>query len=321
MTQQRGSTCVLTFDTEATYKTTPVAPDAVKLPFVSETIEMKRDLVESQTRMTGRNPKRPGRGKVDVGGDISFELAPQYGRFFKHVFGGYGVTGASAPYTHTYKIGDLPAGMVIEKSWPDISKFALYNGCKINAFKMSVAPSGLINCSASIIGAKETVSGTSFDASATDLGHTPFDGFGASIKQGGSTLGIVTKLDLTLDNGLDPDGFVIDGTGERASLPDGMGRATGTVTVLFTATTLYELAIAHTETSLELHLVNGAGTGASAGNEKMSFYLDELVFTPKTPGSSGPKGLLCDLNFIGYYDDDADASALRMVLLSPSATY
>lgn len=321
MTQQRGATGVLTFDTEATYKTTPAAPDAVIIPFKTESLAYNRELIESQTIKTGRNPARPGRGKVGVGGDISFELAPQYGRLLKHIFGSYGVAGGSAPYTHTFKIGDLPVGMTIEKQFADLTKFFLYNGCKINTFKTGANPSGIIDASISIVGAKETVSGTSFDSSATDPGHTPFDGFSASVKQGGSALGSVTKFDFTLSNGLDTDQYVLDGTGLRASMPDGKVSVVGSVSVLFESTTLYELAIAHTETSLEFHYTLGAGTGATAGAEKLSFYFDEVVLKPKTPVISGPKGMICDLDFIAYYNDDADASACRCVLLTPTATF
>jgi hypothetical protein len=96
---------------------------------------------------------------------------------------------------------------------------------------------------------------------------------------------------------------------------------TGTAKILFEDDVLYALAIAHTETTLELHFTKGAGTGASAGNEKMSFYLDEAIFKPQSPVISGPTGLLVELPFEGFYNDDADASALRMVLLSPIATF
>lgn len=321
MTQQRGSTSVLIFDTEATYKTTPAVPDAVIIPFVTESLGLNRELVQSQTRMSGRSNRKPGRGRVDIAGDINFELSPQYGRLLKHIFGSYAVAGGGAPYTHTYKIGDLPVSMAIEKQFADLTKYFLYNGCRINSFKTGAEPSGIIGASVSILGAKETVSGAPFDATATDLGHTPFDGFSASIKLGGSTLATCTKFDFELSNDLDGDMYVVDGTGQRVSLPEGQARVTGSLQALFDSTTLYDLAVAHTETALEFHYTLGAGTGASAGNEKLSFYFDEVVLAPKTPGVNGPKGMLVDLDFVAYLDNDADASACRAVLLTPTATF
>jgi hypothetical protein len=323
MAQQRGSAATIIFDTETTYKTTPAAPDAVLLPFKSESIALDRALVDSATLRSSRQPQQPIRGAVNVGGDISIELAPQYGRLLKHIFGGYGVAGAAAPYTHTYTIGDLPVGMLIEKAFLDLAtdKFFQYSGCKIGSFKVSGKSSGPVDCSVTIMGAKETIATSSFDGTATDLGHTPFDGMSATVKQGGSTLGIATSVDLTLDNSLDGDTYVMDGTGTRYSMPEGQAKVSGKLTTLFESTTLYELAIANTESSLELAFALGAGTGATVGAEKLTFYIDELIFKPKSPTINGPKGLVVDLDFIGYFNNGSGSSAMRAVLLTPTATF
>ncbi len=323
MAQQSGANAVIIYDTETTYKTTPSSPDAMVLPFKSESLRLNRNLISSDTIRSNRNPQAPVRGNVDVSGDITFELSPQYGRLFKHIFGTYSKSGSSAPYTHTYKIGALPVGMCLEKQFTDLgtAKYFLYNGCKVNSFRLSAKPEGMIECTVSLLGAKETINSSSFDSTATDLGHTPFDGFEGSVKQGGSTVGTVTEVDFTLENNLDGNTYVLDGTGQRYSLPEGRAKVTGTVKILFDSDTLYALAVAHTETTLEIHFTKGAGTGASAGNEKMSFYFDEVIFKPQSPVISGPTGLLVELPFEAYYNDDTDASAVRMELLSPTSTF
>jgi hypothetical protein len=323
MAQQRGANVNLVIDTETAYKTAPGSPDGVLLPFTSESVRLNRDLVSSETIRSSRQPQAPVRGNVNVSGDINIELAPQYGRLFKHIFGSYGVTGAEAPYTHTYKIGTLPVGLMLEKQFTDlaVAKYFQYNGCKVGSFKLSAKGQGMIPCSVSLLGAKETESASAHDATLTDNGHTPFDGFEGSVKQGGSAVGTITEAEFTLDNALDGDTYVMDGTGQRYSLPEGKAKVTGSLKTLFLDVTLYDIAVAHTETTLELHFTKGAGTGASAGNEKMSFYMDEAIFKPMSPVVSGPKGVLVELGFEAFYNNDADASALRMVLLSPIATF
>lgn len=323
MSQQSGANAVLIFDTETAFKTTPASPDSHVLPFISESLRMSRNLISSQTLKSNRNPTAPVRGNKEVSGDINFELTPQYGKLFKHIFGNYAVSGASAPYTHTYKIGTLPAGMCIEKQFTDLAtdKYFLYNGCKVNSFKLSAKTEGIISCGVSIMGAKETIGTSSFDATATDNGHTPFDGFEGTAAQGGVSIGNIISIDLSLNNNLDGNSHVMDGTGERKSLTEGKANVTGSISVLFEDDTLYALAVAHTETTLAVHFTKGSGTGASAGNEKISFYMDEVIFKPQAPVISGPSGLLVELPFEAYYNDDADASALRMVLLSPIATF
>jgi hypothetical protein len=323
MAQQSGANARLIFDTETVYKTTPT-PDAMVFPFISESLSLDRAFSQSKTIRSNRNPQKPGRGNMNVAGDIAFELSPQnIGRLGKHIFGSYGVVGSAAPYTHTYKIAALPVGMCIEKQFTDLAvpKYFLYNGCKVGSFKMGTKPDGIIEAGVSIIGAKETIGAATFDATATDNGHTPFDGFEVSIKEGGSALGTGTDFNFSLANNLDDNSYVIDGTGQRYSCPDGAAVVEGSVTCLFLDDVLLAKAIAHTETALELHLTKGAGTGASAGNEKLSFYFDEVVFKPKSPVVPGPTGLVVELGFTAYYNVDADASAIRSVLLSPIATF
>jgi len=322
MAQQSGANVQIIYDTETVYKTAPAA-DAMVLPYTSESVRLDRALKSSETIRTSRQPQAPARGNVNVAGDINFELSPQYGRLLKHILGSLTTTGAAAPYTHTYKIGALPVGMMIEKQFTDLAsaKYFQYNGCKINQFKLSAKGEGFIPCSVSILGAKETEGAATHDATATDNGHTPFDGIEGSVLQGGASLGTVTDIEFALDNGLDGDTYVVDGTGQRYSMREGAAKVTGKINCLFDSVTLYDLAIAHTETSLWLHFTKGAGTGASAGNEKLSFYMDELIFKPMSPVVTGPKGLLVELGFEAYYNDDADASALRAVLLSPIATW
>jgi hypothetical protein len=53
----------------------------------------------------------------------------------------------------------------------------------------------------------------------------------------------------------------------------------------------------------------------------LSFLKDEVIFKPQSPVVTGPKGLLVELGFEAYYNDDADANALRAVLLTPTATF
>jgi hypothetical protein len=322
MAHQQGANVKLVIDTETVYAADPT-PDGMVLPFKSESLRMSRNLISSATIRSGRNPQQPARGNMDVAGEITFELTPQYGRLLKHVFGSYGVAGGAAPYTHTYKIAALPVGMLIEKQFTDLAtaQYFKYNGLRVNNFKLGAKAEGIIECSVGLIGAKETVGTSAYDATLTDLGHTPFDGFECSIKEGGSAIAIVTEIEFTLENNLDGSVFVIGGAGQRASLPAGSVKVSGTLTALFDSVTLYTKATGHTESALEIIFTKGAGTGASAGNEKLTFFMDELIYKPQAPVVPGPKGVMVELPFEAYYDNDADASALRAVLLSPIAAF
>jgi hypothetical protein len=319
-TQAKGIQSRLICDTEDTFKTTPASADAWLLPFVSETLRLSRNLIDSKSIRNTRNPSMPVRGNKDVAGDINLELEPGLGRIFKALLGTVTTTGASSPYTHTFKVGTLPS-LVIEKQFTDLDTplYFLYNGCKINSGKLSLKSEGMVDFSISVIGAGETYTTTSFDASATDNGWSPFDGFSATLKEGGTTISTVSEVDMTIENNLDGSVYVLDGTGTRYSLPEGMVKVSGTIKALFLDASLYAKAINHTESALIITFTKGNG-GGTTGNEKLVITVPELIYQPQAPVIPGPAGLLVELPFIGYYNDDSAASSITMVLSSPMSS-
>ncbi len=321
MSQQQGSNVKILIDTETVFKSNP-SPDAMYLPFVSESIRLNRNLISSNTIRSSRDPQQPVRGNVEISGDITIELAPQHGRLLKHIYGGYAAAITGEMYTHTYKIGSLPVGMVIEKQFTDIdsARYFQYNGCRVNSFRMSAKSEGMIECTVNIMGAKETISVNSMDATPTDLGFTPFEAFEATITKDNVALGGVTEFEFTLENNLDGDNYIIDGTGERDSMPAGAAKVTGTVRAIFDSITLYNIAINNTECSLAIAFTKGTGAGSS-GNEKLTITFDEVIFKPQAPIVDGPTGVMVELPFEAFYRDGTESTAARAVLLSSTAAY
>lgn len=319
-TQAKGSKTKIIYDTELTFKTTPT-PDAHVLPFVSETLKMSRNLIDSKTLRGSRNPRQPATGNQEVTGDITVELDPYMGKMFYNLMGTFSTRGAS-PYSHTFTVNDLPAGISLEKQFLnlDTPQYFLYKGCKVNSCKFSFKPEGYIETVFSFMGASLTVTAASIQSSTvTDYTSTTtaygggFTGFEATIKEGGSTLGIVTQLDLNIENNLDGSVYVIDGTGTRYSLPEGLVKVSGTATCLFDTITQFNKALGNVSSSLQVTLKHGTGAG-SANNEMIDFWIDELVFEPASPVISGPGGILIDLPFTGYYQSGASASAFKIIL-------
>jgi hypothetical protein len=287
---------------------------AIVCPFVSESVRQSRNLMSSNTIRNSRNPSKPVRGNYEVGGDLSFEAHPFIQRLLHYALGSVTSTNNSTYYEHVFKIGTLPS-FAYEKGFTDISEYLIYNGCKVNSLKMSGKAEGFIDGSLSIMGCKETSVTVGFDDNAIDDAFTPFDGFEAVISQGGSPLGTVTDWEFHLENSLDGGSYVIDGTGQRYSLPARRAKVTGKFTTLLESMTLYDLAVANTETTLSIILTKGTGDG-TAGNEKLSIYFDEIVLKPSAPVIPGDQGILVDFEFEAYYENDSDASALRIVLLN-----
>lgn len=228
-------------------------------------------------------------------------------------------TRAASTFNHLITVSELPS-LLIEKGFTDISQFFKYNGCKVNRLSISCKPAGKQDVSIDFAGAKETASGTSFHAAAIDGGHKPFDGFSvASIREGGSTLGIVTDVSISVENNLDTGTYVIGGGGELYSLPDGKAKVSGTLTALFTSLALYNKAIAATKTSLEVVYQLGTGVG-SAGNEYISISIPEMQLSPKSPAISGATGIKIDLPFEGFVDTSLGRSAIEIIVKNMETT-
>jgi hypothetical protein len=319
-TQAQGSNAQIIIEDEVTFKTKPVAGNAIILPFVSESLRMSRNLLESNSITSQRNARQPVRGNQEAGGEITLELSPQMGRIIKHVLGTVSTTGAN-PYSHTFKVSALPTGLYVEKGFTDLDtpEYFQYTGCKINSFSLTAKAEGFIETRVNFMGAGETISTSSFDGTPTDLGHTPFDGFGCSIEENGSSLGVATEIDFTIENNLDGSSYVIGGAGVRYSIPAGIVKVSGTLHALFDSMTLYNRAINNTETNILLTLIKGTGTGTS-GNEKLTIKFPEVLLSPQSPVINGPQGVLVELPFQAYYNDSGEASSVYMVLYNAIAT-
>lgn len=313
MAQAQGSKAYLALQKETTFATDPGVPALIKIPFSSESIGRSIGL-ETNDHITGnRNNSAPVRGNTDVNGSISFNLGAYPGELLLGALGDVNTTGAG-PYVHTLKVGNSLPSFTLEKGFSDINQFFKYNGCKVGKFSLTATPAGFQKASIDIMGAKETASGTSFDATLTDLGDTPFDGFLiSSVLEGGGAITGITEISLMIENDLDGDTFTLGSQGTRGSINEGKAKVSGTIKGFFENLTLYNKAVNQTESSLLVTYQRGTGAG-SAGNEFLSFEVPELVYSVKTPAVSGPKGIYYELEYQGYYGNDADASALVVTL-------
>lgn len=228
-------------------------------------------------------------------------------------------TKAATGNAHLLLIDKLPS-FLIEKGFTDIGQYFKYNGCKINKFSLAVKPSGFQDVTLDIMGARETVSGTSFHEAPTDAGYRAFGGFSiASVREGGSAIAIATDASISIENNLDGSIYTIAGGGERHSLPEGVVKISGNLKAIFQSLALYNKAITSTETSLEIVYQLGTGNGAT-GNEYIAFNIPELQFSPNAPVIDGPQGVFVDLPFEAYYDNSTGRSAIEAIIKNTEAT-
>jgi hypothetical protein len=321
MSQATGSNGQILLSTaEATFGVTPVTPSSQVFPFSGEGIQAKTALNKSNIIRKNRSAVMPTHGNHDVTGNIATEMNIAMARIYRMIFGSVTTTGSAAPYTHVFKIGSALPTHTIEKGFTDLGKYFLYNGCKVNKASWDIPPSGVLPLSIDFMGASRVESGATFDGTAVDLGFTPFQGFDATIKEAGTVIATVTALKFSLENTLDGNVYVIGSQGKRYSLPEGVTVVSGQVTALFDSDALLLKAINGTESSLDVKLAHGDGTG-SAGNESIEIQIDELIYQEQDPIIKDMKGILVDLPFTAYWDNGSNGTSIMATIKNtqPSA--
>jgi len=136
-----------------------------------------------------------------------------------------------------------------------------------------------------------------------------------SAKEGGVSTELLRTLSMNVSNNLDGDGFTIGGGGVRRRLPSGIAGVSGSISAVFEDDTILEKANEDTETSLELAFTH------PDGESSLTFNIDELEYQFSSPDIAGPQGVVLDLDFQAYYQDDADATAIKVTLVNLNPAY
>jgi len=309
---------------ETEYGTTPTTPSMFKMPIADSGIggEIFKQGLLSNPEITGnRNPSAPVLGNRSVAYDLPVPLhLDAIGYLLKHAVGEPASSG-SDPYTHISKVGFdeavvgiLPIGFSGEVGFTDIDVFAVLTGCKVNTMRINATSEGVAVFEFGIIGNDfGTPSGSSEDAAPTEFTSDAIGHFAGTIEEGGSPSAIITAVDLTLNNALDPSLYVVGGAGTFPELPEGKASVTGSVTALFQNLTLLNKAINGDESSLQLSWVDST--------HSLTIDIPELRYEPNAPTASGDKGVLVTLPFQAYYGDHADATILKSTLVNDVSSY
>lgn len=314
MAQARGRKAQLLLDFETTFGQDPASPVGIKMPFNTCGLRASQNLIEDNTIRNTRNPAMPNRGNIDVAGDIVIPVDQiAIGYWLKAIFGAPITSGASAPYTHEFKPGDIQPSLVLERGFTDIGVYEKFNGCKISRFSATFGGDGELAATLGIMGAKQIIGAAPYDATPTEIVLTKFYNFQAAIEEGGATIAIVTQASLDINLALDGDQYTIGSNGIRGDIPEGIIQISGTLTALFQDQNLLNKAVAGTESSLKITL--------TAGTNSLEFFLPEIQYERTSPAVEGPAGIRIELPYRAYYQDAADGAAIVATLVNSQATY
>ena len=199
MTIATGSRHDMAYVAETVFGTTPATPVLKPIRHTGTTLGLSKDAIESEELRQDRQVANFRHGNKSVAGDLNVELS--YGTFDDLIE----ATLAGTWATDVLKAGTTRRSFTIERYHTDIGKYLRSTGCSFNALSLSVAPNSMVTGSLSVIGkgfsvASVAITGATYSAESTTA---PFDSFTGSITEGGSSIAVVTSIDLSIDNGME----------------------------------------------------------------------------------------------------------------------
>ncbi len=260
MTRAQGARAQMALAFETTYGTPP-ASGFTRMPFASTTLGAEQPLLASELLGYGRDPLAPIKDAVTCDGDVVIPIdAASIGFWLKAAFGAPTTSGTTTK-THTFQSGNwnLPS-FAIETGMPEVPRYAMYAGCKLDSLSWQMGRSGLLTATARVIAQGETATTTSTAGTLADLALTRFGHFNGSIKRNGQPIGNVVTADITYANNLDRvETIRADGKIEGAD--PSIAALTGNIAVRFADQALVTQAINGEACTLEFEYAVAGGVG------------------------------------------------------------
>lgn len=287
----QGSRSDLTYVVESTFGTTPATPNMTKIPYNTHSLDLSKEVLESAEIRSDRLTDVNRHGARQIGGDIEVEFrATDYDDLIESAL-------FSTFSANVIKVGTTLKHLSIEDRALDIDQYRLFKGCTVNTFGMNVQANNMVTATFGIIGKDATISGTSVDATPTEAsGNDPYDGnnFVSSITEGGSAISIVTGLEFTLENNIDPT-FVIGST-STPQLEYGRANITGTLTAYFEDASLINKFLDETESELQFVLDDSV-----TGNQ-YTFYFPRIKYNGAPVPVNDEQSRVLSLPFVALRD-------------------
>lgn len=297
MPQATGSKVQLAYIAETTFGTTPTTPQTQLIEFSNFSGNLNAETLSDPSINPNRQRTYARRGNVQAEGQLEVVLCPDnYDAFLAAAM-------MSDWSTNVLKIGSTRTSFAIEQGFTDITQYRTFNGMVVDTLNISVPTNGLVTARFGLKGTNTSAfSGTSIDSTPTAI--TSKDKFfheGGTFKEGGTTVGYLSQIDFTLNNGYDAS-YALGSTGVRDMVYGNVG-ITGTVTGLFESVTLYNKFVNNTDSSIEFTLASGA--------ETMTFLFPKVKYTSGNIPVQGDGPVVVEMQFEAIYDT-TEATALKI---------
>lgn len=298
-----GSRHSLAYVLETVYGQTPANPAFKALRHTSTSLGLSRETLTSEELRDDRMIPDVRGGAQQIGGDIEFELS--YGSFddileavLCGTWGAAGAGGAAAGASRL-KAAAVRRSFTLERKFGDMlaadNPYHRFTGVEFNSMELAINANAIITGSFSVIGQGQSLgqvplAGATYAAAPTT---SVLDSFTGSLREGGSPLGMITEISLSLENGLEPR-FVV---GSKNSMRPSIARSNvnGSVSAYFESSALLMKFINEEASSIEFELPDGEGN-------KQTWVLPRIKYMGGQPDVGGEGPILLQMPFQAILD-------------------
>ena len=261
-----------------------------------DSFNLTRDTFTSSELRSDRGISDLKSGNKQVSGSVDFELS--YENFEDMMAAVLESADTLSVATDTIQNGTTMTPYSIEKSFPDGGHYQVYTGMYANTLSLSLAANSQVTGSIEFVGMGQEVrtesASSAENTSATSGGL--FDSFTGEIKEGGTSIGDITSMSLSITNNLTPT-FVLMNDSVKEVI-DGRCTVEGSLSVYFADASLYNKFVNDTESSIEFTL-----TDPASGTNGYTFYLPKVKYTGADMPVSEEGPVMITMPFQALQDD------------------
>lgn len=263
ITVASGANHGLRYVAEALPGTTPSSPKTVSLAHNSCSLGLSREALQPGTLRDDRMMPDTRSGTNKVAGTIECDFgAEEYDPLLEAALAG---TWAN----NVLKAGKNVHSFTFERAFTDIGQYAIFTGCFVNQISLSVKPAAFVSASFDILGLAGDYKTSALAVPAASKNPAAFDSFTGELRADGTALAIVTGIELSLSNGLEPHYAVF--SRDAAAMRWGRSQLTGTLSAFFTDALLLRKFLDDTAVALSFTL--------KRGETQYTFTIPRLFYT------------------------------------------
>ena len=257
MTLLSGSRFGLRMAKEVTFGTIPTSVSFSTVRLTDSDLNLKFDSLQSNEIRSDRQIASFRHGMKTVEGSVGVELiVGAHTALWSSALAADWTGGTGA---WVLKTGTTLDTYSYERVFADGPFYDVLMGCACNGVDISITPDKIATAKFSLIGqTAAAMQATTFSTTGVFAAGTtqPCDAFTGSLTEGGSSVAVVTAIEIKLANGRKTEGVV--GSRVSPAIFEGTCNVSGTVTALFENATLYNKFVNETESAIVVNLTDGS---------------------------------------------------------------